>query len=345
MPAAQARNFDIFVSGKHVPDDHFISFTIDRDVNQPDMAAIVLSNQGNVYNATKVGDAVEVKTGNPAESIYKGEVVGLEPHFKGGGKTTLLIRAMNKLHRLLRGRKSITFTDKTDQQIIQQVVGNASLTLDWKYDPSITYKHVYQHNLSDLEFVRMRAARLGCHVWCTDQTVHVKFPNLQSDSGIELSLDPDKDGIGIKSFTPRMSSAGVVKTVTVKGWNPETKELITGKFDAQNSPLGNQHSSGASGDLGSSEMFNVDQPIWSKQEADALAKGKHMDLSLGFMTGEAETLGSSKFDLGLVVKMTVGPSDPFNGKYYIMGITHRHAASSRDGMSTVLRLARDAAGG
>ena len=76
-----------------------------------------------------------------------------------------------------------------------------------------------------------------------------------------------------------------------------------------------------------------------------LAKGKHMDLSLGFMTGEAETLGSPKFDLGIVVKMTVGGSDPFNGKYYIMGITHRHAASSRDGMSTVLRLARDAAGG
>ena len=343
--AAQARNFDIYLSGTQVPDDHFISFTIDRDMNQPDMAAIVLSNQKNIYNATKIGDSLEVKTGNPPESIYIGEVVGLEPHFKGGGKTTLLIRAMNRLHRLLRGKKSITFMDKDDQKIIQQVLGDHSLSLAWKYDKSITYKHVYQHNLSDLEFVKMRAARLGCHVWCVDQTVHVKFPDLQSDSGIVLSLDPDQDGIGIKSFTPRMSSAGIVKTVTVKGWNPETKDLIIGKFDAQNSPLGNQTGSGASGSLGSSEMFSVDQPIWSKEEADALAKGRHMDLSLGFVTGEAETLGSSKFDLGRVVKITVAQKDPFNGKYYIMGLTHRHAASSRDGMSTVLRLARDAAGG
>ena len=47
--------------------------------------------------------------------------------YKGGEKTKLVIRAMNKMHRLLRKRKSITFTDKTDQQILTQVVGDAGL--------------------------------------------------------------------------------------------------------------------------------------------------------------------------------------------------------------------------
>src|SRR5438067_12314391 len=154
------------------------------------MAAIVLSNQGNAYTGTKVGDAIEVKVGNPPQSIYKGEVTGLEPHFKGGGKITLIIRAMNRMHRLLRKRKSLTFTDKTDKQIITQVVEDSGLTLDWKYDKDITYKHVYQHNLSDMEFVRQRAARLGCHLWCVDKTLNCKFPELQKDSGVVLSLEP-----------------------------------------------------------------------------------------------------------------------------------------------------------
>ncbi len=345
MPGAQSRNFDVFIGGTQIPDDHFISLTVDRDMNQPDMAAIVLSNQGNAYSGKKIGDSVEVKIGNPPESVYKGEITGLEPHFQGGGKTTLLIRAMNKFHRLLRKRKSLTFADKTDQQIITQVIGDSGLTLDWKFDKSITYKHVYQHNLTDMEFVRQRAARLGMHLWCVDTTLHCKFPELQKDSGISLTLDPSKDGVGLKGFKPRINSSAIVKTVTCKGWNPETKELITGKFEAQSSPLGSEGASGASGDLGSQETFMVDQPVFSKEEADALARGKHMDLSLSYVTGEAETLGSSKFDLGIVVKLSVGGSDPFNGKYYIMGITHRHASSSKDGMTTTLRLARDAQGG
>src|SRR5215813_4781169 len=154
-----ARNFEIMLGGKHIPDDHFISFSIDRDMYQPDMAAIVLSNQGHVYSGQKIGDEIEVKIGDPAETIYKGDIVGLEPTYKGKSKTEILVRGMNKLHRLLRKRKSVTFTDQTD-----------------------------------LEFLRQRAARMGCFVWCVDQKVFVKQPELDKTSEPKLTLDPSKDG-------------------------------------------------------------------------------------------------------------------------------------------------------
>src|SRR6266536_1197733 len=121
---AGARKFKIFLGGTEIPPDHFMSFSIDCDMYQPDLAA-------------------------------------LEPALRGKGKTQILIRGMNKLHLLLRKRKSVTFTDKTDQAILNQVVGDCGLTLDWQHDKSITYKHVYQHNQTDLEFLRQRAARMG----------------------------------------------------------------------------------------------------------------------------------------------------------------------------------------
>src|ERR1041384_7390044 len=136
--SAASPNVDIMIDGKQADDGHFQSYVVDRDMFQPDMAAIVLANQGDVYTPTKVGDAIEIKVGDKATSVFKGEVVGLEPVYKGGEKTIITIRAMNKLHRLLRKRKSITFTDKTDQQILNQVVGDAGLTLDWKHETSIT---------------------------------------------------------------------------------------------------------------------------------------------------------------------------------------------------------------
>jgi phage protein D len=346
---AGAVNVEILLDGKHVPDEHHVSFVIDRDINQPDMAAIVLTNQNHMYSALKLAAPVEVQIGGDKVSIYKGEIVGIEPIYKGGEKTKIVIRAMNKMHRLLRKRKSLTFTDKSDQQILSAVANDAGLSLEWKHDKSITYKHVYQHNQTDLEFLRTRAARMGCHIWCVDTKLYCKQPDLSNDSGIMLKVQEDvAEGQSLRAFTPRMSSAPVLKKVTVKGWNPETKELITGTAEAASSPLGSQNPSAGSNAHGEDETFTVDHPIWSKEEADALAKAKMTDASLNHITGEAEAVGDPKFELGKTVKITVNPSEPsdvFNGKYYVMGITHRHTHSAKEkgaGYVTTLRLARNA---
>jgi phage protein D len=341
---AAAPNVDIFVDGEEIPDAHFVSYVVDRDMFQPDMATIVLSNQNDIYGGKyKVGSTIEIKTGNPPKSIYKGEVVGFEGIYKGGDTTKLVIRAMNKLHRLLRKRKSLTFTEKTDRDILTQVAGDAGLSIEFKHDRSITYKHVYQHNQTDLEFLRTRAARLGCHVWCVDTKLYVKEPDLGASGGPDLSVD---EGGSLRAFTPRLSSAAVVKKVTVKGWNPETKELITGQAEAQSSPLGSENAVTASGDLGKEETFTVDHPIWSVEEANVLAKARLRDLNLTYITGEAECMGSAEYELGTTVKITANAQaqDPFNGKYYIMGITHRHTMpkAKEGGYVTILKLARDA---
>jgi len=67
------------------------------------------------------------------------------------------------------------------------------------------------------------------------------------------------------------------------------------------------------------------------------------------MTGEAHITGDPTLDIGKIVEIksnadpTASPADdPFNGKYYIMGLTHQYLQKSAEPYSTVLRLARDA---
>jgi uncharacterized protein len=350
---AVSPGYEINIGGEKVDEASFLAFVIERDMFQPDMIAISLSNQGGAHSKKKVGQEIEIKIGDDMTTIYKGEIVGLEGTYKGGEKTRLLIRGMNRLHRLLRHRKSVTFTDKTDQQILQQVVQDAGLTLEWKHEKSITYKHVYQHNQTDMEFLRTRAARLGCHIWCVDKTIHVKEPDLQGSPLKKFSIAdvvPEAAGAAVKAFTPRLSSAGILKKVTVRGWNPETKDLIVGDYSAKNSQLGSQNAVAGSGDLGGEETFTVDHPIWSKEEAVALAKARLVDLSLTYITGECELTGDPTMELGKLVEITANTEtetkadDPFNGKYYIMGVTHRYMKSNSPdgGFTTILRLARDA---
>jgi len=348
---AASPNVDILLAGTEVPDSHFLSYVVERDMYQADMASIMLANQNDLYSTLEIGATVEINVGDGPTSVYKGEIVGLEPIYKGGDRSKILIRAMNRFHRLLRKRKSVTFTDKSDQQILNQVVGDAGLTLEWKHEKTITYKHVYQHNQTDMEFLRTRAARMGCHVWCVDKTVYVKQPELQGAGIATLKVDESASDGSLRMFAPRLSSVGILNKVTCKGWNPETKMLISGEATVSGSKLGSQTGLAGSGDLAKEETFTVDHPIWDNAEATALAKARLQEASLSYITGTAEVTGSPKFELGKLVEITANgnpdqiSADPFNGKYYIMGVTHRHNASHAKGDNpyvTVLRLARDA---
>jgi phage protein D len=249
----------------------------------------------------------------------------------------------------LRKRKSLTFTEKTDKDILTQIAGDAGLSIEFKHETSITYKHVYQHNQTDLEFVRMRAARMGCHVWCVDSKIFIKEPDLQGKPLAQVKIGAS-GAEAVRCFTPRLSSAAIVKKVTVKGWNPETKELITGTASADKSKLGKENAVAGAKGLGDEETFTVDHPIWSAEEATALAKARLRDISLSYITGELELQGDGMYELGGIVSVESNSEedtkneDPFNGNYYIMGVTHRYSVprNKDGGYTTILRLARDA---
>lgn len=337
-------NWDLKIAGSEMPDGDIVQFVVEKDLNQPDMALVVLRNDEHKYTAAcNAGDPFELKVNQDGVVVFKGEVAGLEPQYKAGGESRLVVRAFGWLHKMLAGRVSKTFQDQTDKQIITAVLGKAP---KWQ-GPEITHKHVYQHNQSNLEFARLRAARLGCFVWQEGDDLFVKRPELGNDSGIAFEIFAKKQGeYRLKSFTPRLTTAAITKAVEVRGWNPETKTEIVGRATAKQSPLGASGAAAAAKANAATQTFTVDHPIWSKEEAVALAEARLQELSLGYITGEAEAIGNPVYKPGIVVKFKVkaaGP-DKFNGKYLVVGVTHKYVQNggADGGYTTTLRLARDA---
>ena len=349
---ASATNVDISLNGTEVPEDEVLRFSIDMDLNQPDMAVITLVNRGNRHsNAHAQGDSVEVKVTKDKKSIFKGEIVGIEPIYAAGEDSKIIIRAFNRMHRLLRGRKSRTFQDQTDSDVVNTICGDHGLSGDCGSDVSISHKHLYQHNQTDLEFLRTRAARIGYAVWVEDKTLHFKKPDVQSDSGIEFKLSKEGGaGNRMKRFAPRLSSAGVVKSVTVQGWDPEKKQAIVGTATASGSKLGATDAASAANAFGDTKTFTVDHPIMSVEEAKAIAQSKLDDYMMSYITGEADCFGNPDLKPGIVVKITVNDEktdDLFNGKYFVVGCTHTftpagHSGGGSGGYMTLLKVARDA---
>lgn len=347
-------DIDIFINGAEVDDNDIIVCTTDSDFDQPDMATITLRNdRSRNTTAADHAQSVEIKFGAPGGSkttVFKGEVVGIEPTYNAGGESRIVIRAFNKMHRLSRGKKSKTWQKQSDQDVVSSIASQAGLTAQCGSDPKIKHDHLYQHGQTNLEFIRVRAARLGFRVWCEDTKLFFDKPKTDQDSGIELKLEQGSDDEPfIKKFSGRMSSANVLKKVTVRGWDPKKKEEIVGEESAPASKLGSKKGSDAAGEFGDGATFTVDHPIYSVDEAKAIAKSKLAEANFSYLTAEVVCRGSTRLKLGLVVKVTVNDDtadDRFNGKYLIAGCTHKytHAApgGGSGGYETLLRLWRDA---
>jgi phage protein D len=360
-------DFDVLINGTAVPTADVMSFTIDLDLDQPGMCLVTLRNKSHDYNNKwKPGQSVEVKIGGGTRykddssgsgdkaTVFKGEIVGMEPLYRQGADQRISIRAYDKLHRLLRGRKSKTYQKQTDQDIASAIASDNGLSAQCGSTPKIKHEHVYQHNLTNLEFLRTRAKRLGYNIWVEDTKMYFDAPKLDKDSGLEFVLDSNpKDGKKMKltGFSGRLSNAHVIKKVTVRGWDPEKKQEIVGEESAASSPLGSKNAAASLGDFGEVVTFYVDYPIFSVEEAKAIAKSKLGEAGLGYLTAEAEAHGDNRVKPGLVIKIKVNlteASDRFNGKYLVAGVTHRLLADTKGtegGYKMVMRLARDGEGG
>ncbi len=354
---AAAVDFDVKIKGQKVESKDVDAFTVEMDLGQPDFCAVTLRNMSHDFNDKfKPGDPLELAIGGGTRYadeggagnhvvVFKGEVVGFDSHYRQGGESKLTVRGFNKMHRMLRGKKSKTWQDKSDQDIVSEIVQKHGLTAKVGASPKITHKHVYQHNTDDLAFVRSRAARLGFDVWCEGTDFYFDAPKLDKDSGLEFKLDKDP-AKKLRAFNVRVSNAAVVKKVTVRAWDPEKKEEIVGEASAGGSKLGSKSGASTLSDFGEVVTFTVDTPCFSKQEADAIAKSKLGELAIGYMSGDAEISGHNGIKPGIVVKLTVNlktASDRFNGKYLVRGCTHHYSHSKGEdgGYITTIRVGRD----
>lgn len=351
--------FKVQVKGEEISDNYLVSWVVEQDLGQPDMCSITIRNEDHSFSDKySLGDPVEVLAGDNSLPVFKGEVVGLEPVYRADGQNVMIVRAFNRLHRLSRSRKSKTYVNQNDQQIVGAVAGEHGLSPQCGDAASaITHEHIYQHNQTDLEFLRIRAARLGYEVWVEDKTLYFDAPDPAKDSGIKLrygdaGTSSQQGAVFLKRFAPRMSSARVLEEVTVRGWDPSKKQEIVGKATAKSSKLGKTAAHSATKKVFSNiKTFEVDHPIASVDEAKKIAEGKVGDATMSYMTGDGECRGTPEIKPGVVVTVTVNPdtaSDRFNGKYMIIGATHKYThakVGDNGGYVTGFRVSRDAEGG
>src|SRR5690606_36725022 len=182
------------------------------------------------------------------------------------------------------------------------------------------YKHVYQHNLTDMQFLTQRAQRIGYEVFVDDNELY--FRKFKGRRG-QIEMEWGKD---LRSFRPRLSLWRQVNTVLVKGWDPEVKREIVGRATSSDvSPkigYGKTGGQAAQSAMGSSaEEVVVRRPVATQREADMLAQALLDEINAGFIEADGVAIGQPKLKAGMKAKIK-NVSNRFAGEYIVTAARH-----------------------
>src|SRR5262245_54525452 len=341
--------FDIKVNGAPLPLQtaaHVSSIVVEQDMGMPSMFSFQLTGSDDQKQDVpwiddtvfSVGNAAEIKLGygDQLDTLMKGEIAGIEPSYSVERLAHLQVRGFDRLHRLTRGKKSRTYADQKDSDIASKIAGDAGLTADAE-DSSVTLSHVYQHNQTDLEFLRLRASRIGYELLVDD--TKLLFRKRANGESAALTL---AHGQGLLEFRARLSSVGQATEVFVRGWSVKDKKEVVGHASAGDAAsMGGEQTGPVAAEsvFGAAQTLYADEPVENQAEADQIAKARLEQLALNFIVGEGRCQGRTDLRTGLVVKLqNLGAR--FSGSYYVTGVAHRY--TKRRGYETNFTARRNA---
>lgn len=270
------------------------------------------------------GNRVEIKAGYRGKlaTLLFGEITALKANFGSDRAATVRVQGFDRLHRLRRGKRTRAFSEIKDSQIAERIAGELGLTADVQ-DTRIVHPYLLQNNLSDIDFLLMRARRIRYEVLIEGGTLI--FREARNNLGETLALEYQKD---LKWFQPRLSTAELAGEVTVRGWNPATKEAIlgVGRPGDETTLMGGKQIGPVLADsaFGKASAAIVEVPVASQVEADQMAKALFNDMALGLICGDGEAVGNTSVAAGTTIRLS-GLGTRFSGIYYIRRAEHRIA--------------------
>ena len=319
----------IVVGGQEVPElgPELLEMVIAENTTGLYRCEARFSNWGPINNTTDFlyfdrktidfGKDFQIKLGS--DSLFQGKIMALEAIFAEGRAPEIGVLAEDRFQDLRMNRRTRTFTDVSDADVIRQIATDHGLS------PSVdvtgpTYKVLAQVNQSDLAFIRERARSVDAEVWMDGNTLNAKSHSGRNGADLQMSY-----GKELREFTVLADLAMQRTSVAVNGWDVSSKSAL--QYEATDSVITSELNGDTSGvsilqsalgarkeALAHTVPLNHDE---AQHEAEAFFKMSARRFVVGH--GVAETKATLR--VGTKVDLqALGPL--FNGKYYVAEVKH-----------------------
>ena len=301
----------------HVDMASFCSLMFDASIDQGQVEA-------------KIGDPVDVKLKTEDISVFKGEVISIDHSFQQAGTTTKIVRCIDHIHRLGRGRKTRFWNDMKDSDVASEVGAECGLSVEC--DPTDEqHPYILQRNESNVSFLKRLAARNNFQLRVDQDKLYFK---LATFNGQAVDLENGED---IVALSMGYNSSNMVQKVVVQGWSVKDKKEIIGQSEASEVTKIGGGALGAdqAAVFGDSVAYITDVPVSSQEVANKIAKAEMERLARQYANGKCVVRGENTIRAGSVVNFK-GFVKGLNGTFYV--ISSRHIINPSTGYQTEFKF-------
>ncbi|HEX7132225.1 MAG TPA: type VI secretion system tip protein VgrG [Iamia sp.] len=322
-------SISVLIGGQEIASEfHVLSASVSHELNRIPAASVQLRDgeaSKQTFEASDTdhflpGKEIEIKLGyrGETETVFVGLVVKHRVRVRKEG-TLLSLECRDEAVRMTRGTKSRYFSDTTDGDVLDEVIGAHGLDRDVATTkPSLA--EVVQYDTTDWDFVVCRAEANGHVVAVRDGKVTVGPPATDAEPVVTAQF-----GATVLELDAEIDARWQPPGITATAWSATDQELLTA--DAS------EPSSTESGNLTATELSDViggDPHLLrhggglSEPELQAWADGRLLRDRLAKVRGRVRFQGFGGVTAGDVVRVD-GIGARFAGTQYVAGVRHTFA--------------------
>ena len=261
----------------------------------------------------------------PVETLIEGEVTAIEAVYDDEN-SFIVVRGYDKTHRLHRGRKTKSYTQITDGDLVQEAATDAALSVGQVDDPNTQVEHFSRLNLTGWELLQSRAKGTGREARVTDGQLDFRTPTPSTDAPSSSgtgSTDPKvlhfRDNL--LAFSPRLTAPQHGK-VEARGWDPVQKaELKSSPVDVTSAGASLNDQPNQLANLFGTPVFMQPSPFSIQKEVDDAATALAEQIGSTFAEAEGTARGHPQLKAGVAVQVD-NVSEEFKGSWTVTGSHH-----------------------
>ncbi|OOV16631.1 type VI secretion system tip protein VgrG [Flavobacterium sp. LM4] len=326
IPSGGIATFSVKINGSTIPDElSVLSVHIEKKVNRIAIAKIVIldgeANTG-TFDASSSstfvpGAAVSIEAGydNTNTVIFSGLIMGQSIRIDDLVGSALEIECRDAAVKMIVGRKSLTYSNQKDSDIISSIIGTYGLSSDVAAT-STKWPEQVQYYVTDWDYILALAEANGLIVTTINGKVSVNAPDSNTTSVLTVTY-----GNSLLEFNAKLNATTQIGNVTSNTWDYKNQVIVNGEAIPNITGAGNLSSKKLSEVIGlstfqlqtSAPLETADLTNWSKAQ---IIKSEYSKI-----IGDAKFQGTNLIDPGKYMTFD-GVGDRFNGDYIISGVVH-----------------------
>jgi len=333
-PSSSLTTFTVKVNGEVLPGStRVVAVDIQRELDRVASARILVQDGDAAEQSFQAsqgpdlapGTEIEVDAGYSGDQtrLFKGVITRQRIEVNRRGDSLLHIEAKDPVFRATLARRSRTFTEQSDSDIISELLTIEGVTVD--IEAGEERLQIVQHQVTDWDFALQRADAIGLVGDCDGGQVRFFKPELEQSAVAAFEFGRDLHRIDLE-----LDGESQLTAVETGAWSPADQELLLAEVDAFPSPA-----DGGTPDL--AEVGNASDHLRHAGQRDQAALDEwaaaHLARSrLAAIRGVIEVQGTESPIPGAAVELK-GLGTRFNGLAFVSGV--RHEIGRGDWMTTI----------